>query len=339
MRITSGDSVPLASAWVVLHEVTLTGGGPVDSVRTNASGRYAMTLSPIDTTATYLASIEHDGIGYFSEPIDVVSAGRDMVETLVVYDTSYAEPDIAVAERHIIIRSAEDDGSREVIELVVLLNAGRFTRIAGDTSQPVWEGAMPAGVIQFEVSESDVSPQAIFRRGNSIAVVAPIPPGEKQFLVSYLIPSNLDELNIPLDHAIGRLNLLLEDTTAVVAQGPVVLRGVEELDDVFFHRYSAVNVRAGTVMVVRLDSAPLSAESLWWVLIALAGVTLGGALIWWLKQQRQPVPQPVVHDADTLAAQIAALDMSVEDREVSATDRASYQRHRAELKAQLSKML
>ena len=336
VRVGTIDSVPVTGRMVTLHEVGLSGGRPVDSALTTKSGTYRLRTSRQDSTASYLTSVQHDGIGYFSAPLRG-RAGTDTVGTLFVYDTSSVRPDIVLTERHLIVRSAEDDGSRRVIELIVLRNQGSLTRIASDTSDPVWQGAIPAEAIQFELGESDLSAQAVYRRGDSVAVAAPMTPGEKQVIYGYLIPVSVRNLSFPLDHSVGRLNLLIEDQTASVSGSGLVLLGVEELDNRFYRRFGADTVSSGSRVEVRFAPARLSANSLWWLVIAVAGLTLIGVLIWWIMHSPEaPAPPP---DARALATQIAGLDAEFEQQPGTAAEQAGYRKRRAELKISLNRAL
>ena len=67
---------PLEGSWVVLHRVTMGGGGaPIDSVRTDARGAFALTVARPDTAALYVASTWYGGIAYFSQALTAASAG------------------------------------------------------------------------------------------------------------------------------------------------------------------------------------------------------------------------------------------------------------------------
>jgi len=170
---------PVAGAWVVLHQVSMGGGGrPIDSVHTDARGAYTLIVRHPDSTAVYVVSSWHAGIAYFSEPI---AAGRSpsTLRPLYVYDTSSAGPAIRVVRRLVTVAKQKRDGSRDVLELVELENPGAATRVARDTMLPTWAGALPPPAIQFRVGQGDVSPQVVTRRGDSGAVYGPLPPRER----------------------------------------------------------------------------------------------------------------------------------------------------------------
>ena len=324
----------------VLHEVGLRGGRPVDSVLTDRNGEYQLASPTRDSTAGYLVSVEHDGIGYFSEPFAVHDQASVSASKVVVYDTSYTRPDITVLERHVIIRSPNADGTRRVLELIGLGNGGFLTRITDDSTRPVWQGAIPSEAIQFEVGQSDVSPQTIFRSGDSVAVVAPLSPGNKQILITYLLPGSVDALAIPVDHPVRDMNIMLEDTSATIGEGPFRLTGIEELERVSLFRYNAAEVDPGTPITVQFAGTPFAIADLWWILVPIEALMLVGVLYWWLKRQPAPVAAaaPADTDAERLAHQIAQMDLAYEaNREtMSAEERDGYKRNRAALKARLT---
>lgn len=306
MHVAGADTLPVSERQVVLHRVSFAEAGPVDSGATDRSGRYTLQASSLDTVANYVVSVEHQGIAYFTEPLHTFGEPEATAELLIVYDTSATSPPITLRERHVVVRRPADEGARRVIELLVLENKGTRTRVAPDTSTPVWRGVLPAAAVEFEVGESDVSAEAISLRDNAVAVTAPIPPGERQLLVSYLIPQSVDALTIPIDQPIERFNVLLEDSLAAV-EGPETVRTREELDQLTFTRYFAENIGAQTPVVVRFPQEPRSAADLWWVLVPLVGVSLLlGLFLWWRREDPLPAPRsPLPDHPDTLAAQIA----------------------------------
>jgi len=339
-RVTPSDSVALPGRIVALHRIRAELGEQVDSVSTDGAGRYGFRISAPDTSDGYFVGVEHDGIGYFSAVLRVTPRGIDTVPPIVVYDTSYTQPDIFLQDRHVIVRSAGPDGTRQVIELLALANRGRFTRIAGDTSTPVWHGALPPGAFQLEVGQSEVGARAVYRRGDSIAVAAPIPPGEKQILISYLVPGSMAYLALPVDQPIVRMSVLLEDTTATISSGQMELRGMEEVGDAWFNRYEAAAVPPSTLVAVRFETPSVSPGAIVkWLVVGVAALALAASLWRWTRSHR--AAKPHIADSQALAAQIAALDVAFESRrgEISDDETAAYRARRAELKARLSEAL
>ncbi len=339
MRVAEGDSVPLVGSQVVLHEVTIAQGQPIDSTVTRRDGRYDIGVAALDTAASYLVSVEHGGVGYFSQPFLPGQRSTDTIATLVVYDTSYGEPRILLSDRNIIVQSARRDGTRRVIELLQITNPGSLTRITDDTSTPVWQAALPSQAIEFEVGDADVSPQAVYRRGDRIAVAAPIPPGMKQILVSYLLPSGVEEASFAALDYIDHLNVLLEEAEATVAGPAFRFVGLDSLGESSFNRYAAGGVEPGAVVTLRLPRLPRAPQVLSMAIVLLTTVVLVAALWWWMRRRRTPVVARGV--SDDLARQIAALDRAFENKgtDVTTEERKMYEQRRTELKARLSEVL
>ncbi len=283
---TSQDSVALPARTVVLHEVDDTGGAAIDSTDTDQAGWYRFFVAEPDTTAEYFVSVEQADIGYFSRVLRLAAVGSDTAPPIVVYDTSYASPRISLRERHVIVRSAEEDGTRQFVELITLSNSGHLTRIPADTANPVWQGSLPAGAFGLTVGESEVGRGAVYRRGSALAVAAPIPPGDKRFLISYIVPRAGGVLEVPVGQATPRLTVSLEDTTGTVDGGGLAFYGIETVGGSYFKRYDALEVPASTTVYVRISQPFFSIDRLQLVVVLIVALGMAGTLLWWIRRQR-----------------------------------------------------
>src|SRR5919107_1785424 len=169
-RVVRPDSTPVAGVRVVLHRVGQVLQGPLDSTRTDSRGRFRCRFRA-DTSAIYLLSARHSGIEYFSPPVHTNPARPDTAIRIIAYDTSSTAP-ISVEARHLVVSRPGEDGSRSILDLIVLKNAGQRTRIAADSSRPTWIGRLPRGTLGLELGESDVSPEAVGRDGDSLIVTS-----------------------------------------------------------------------------------------------------------------------------------------------------------------------
>jgi len=282
------NGAPLAGHWVVLHQVAAGRGAPVDSARTDQSGRYVLRVTRSDTSAMYVVSGWYQGIAYFSQPVELAGRARATVEPLVVYDTSTTGPAIRVARRLVTIARPRSDGARDVLEFLALENPGTATRVASDTVRPTWTGALPPGALQFQVGEGDVSPQAVSRHGDSVVVFAPLAPGgPKQLTYAYVLPATVRRLTIPIDQWTGEVELLLEDTAASVAAPAVESLGVQTVEQRAFARYRTGALAPGAAVAVALPRGPFRAQSLLPLIVLLfATVLLAGLVI----ALRRPAP-------------------------------------------------
>lgn len=292
-RVVYGPAgVPLAHTWVVLHQVSMGGGGqPIDSTRTDARGAYALTIRRPDSAAIYVVSSWHAGIAYFSEPIVPARRATATLRPLFVYDTSSTGPAVALSRRLVTIARRKKDGTREVLELLELENPGRATRIAADSLHATWAGAIPQAAIQFRVGQGDVSPQAVTLRGDSVAVLGPIPPGErKQLSYAYVLPANVRDVTLPIDQPTGEIDLLLEDTAAVVTAAGLDSLGIEDIEGRRFARYRVRDVATGARLAIALPRGGLEAQTLVPVVVALAAIALVFGFVMALRRKPRQSP-------------------------------------------------
>ena len=282
---------PFTTGWVVLHRVTMAQQGPIDSARLDARGRYRLRIARVDSTATYLVSVFHDGVAYFGQPIVPGVFTRPQVDTLRVFDTTTAGPPLTVRRRLLSVAKAKPDGSRDVLELQELDNPGDRTRIAADTLHPVWTGRLPPGAIQFSVGQGDFSAEAVARHGDTVALYGAVQPGGgRQLAYDYLLPGGTGAWMVPVDHPLDEMLLLLEDTTARVT-GPVLRAlGVRPIERRFFAEYEIDHVPAGALVAVSFPRGPFRIDSLIPFVAGGLGVIL--ALGFWWALRRAPAPPP-----------------------------------------------
>ena len=283
-----GDTIPLARAWVVLHKVTRETGGPVDSVRSDARGRYRIELRNPDSNSVYVVSAWYDSLAYFSLPLNVTGRPAVHVEDIVTFLTSVNGPPIRLARRLATVAAAREDGTREILELLELENMGRTTRITKDTL-PTWAGRVPEGAGQFRGGQGDISPEAIVFRNDSVLVLGPIPPGPvKQLSYSYALPAGTRALVIPIDQPTVELNLLVEDTAAVVTAPKLESLGVQELEQRRFAAYRAGPLAPGDRVEIQVPASGFRAQTLLPYVIAVLAAGMVVALVWALRKRPSP---------------------------------------------------
>ena len=316
-----------------MHRVGQVLQGPLDSTNTDSRGRFRFRFRA-DTSIVYLLSARHSSIEYFSPPVHTNPARPDTAIRIIAYDTSSTAP-ISVEARHLVVSRPGEDGSRNILDLIVLRNDGQRTRIARDSSRPTWIGSLPRGTMGLELGESDVSPEAVGRDGDSLIVTAPIAPGEKQLTLEYLVPAGHQVLELPLTEPVPMLNVLAEEAEALVSGGTLVFADSQTLQGRSFRRWTGAGP-AGSLLRVVLPGRPRAPE---WILAALvAAVALALAAAGWRLATRQPTASA---SPDELLERIARLDARYEGREaeVPADEWRQYQSERARLKGLLESSL
>jgi len=281
---------PLAGHWVVLHEIQPHGrGGPIDSMRTGPGGRFTLTIPRVDTAAMYVASSWYEGIAYFSEP---VPPGRSAValQPIRVYDTASTGPPIRLDRRLVTVTHPAKDGTRSVLELLMVTNPGVATRVTNDTAKPTWAGALPHGVMQFQVGQGDLSGDAVGLRGDSVIVVGPIPPGDaKQLTYSYNLPATADGLALRIDQPTSEFDLLLEDTTTLVSAAGLEPGDVQVVDQRHFASYRGRDLGPPLTIALTFPRKGLRVESLEPYVVALVALALVAGLVVALKKKPSAV--------------------------------------------------
>ena len=340
--VIEGDTVPLENHWVMLHQVDATGGRVVDSVRSDVVGIYFLRAPERDTTAVYLSSVSFRDIGYFSNPVSSATFTSDTASTLFVFDTSSAGPPVQLVERHVVIRAPEADGSRSALEILLLENPSQTTRIANDTANPVWQGATPNGAFNLEVAPGDISPTSLYRRGDSVAVAAAVPPGpgnRKRIIFGYVLPRDLRDLTVPVDQPIGRLQVLIEDPSVEMVGGPLAPQAPEFMDEIQFMRFDGTGITSGAHASFRLSGSLVSVPVLLWVILAMSGMAMTAVLAVWIRRPRVATGQ--TSEIEILATQVAALDERVVARgaQLSDEERAAFEKERTALKTKLTEAL
>lgn len=280
------DTSALAHVWVVLHKVTRDGGGPIDSVRSDARGRYRIALRDPDSTSVYVVSAWYDSLAYFSLPLNVIGRPAVHVEDIVAFTTSENGPPIRLARRLVTAAAAGEDGTREILEILELENTGLTTRITRDTLVPTWAGRIPERVAQFRGGQGDISPEAMEYRNDSIYVLGPIPPGDpKQLSYAYSLAAGTRTLVIPIDQPTTELNLLVEDTAAAVVAPTLESLGVQAIEQRYFAAYRAGPLAPGDRVEIRLPSRGFGAQALLPYVIAILAGGMIVALVWALRKR------------------------------------------------------
>ena len=283
------DTMPLARAMVVLHHVSRDNAGPIDSLPSDARGRYRFEIRRPDSAGAYIVTVWYDSIAYVSNALTLGGRPVVHVDDIVTYPTTIDRPPIALARRLATIARAGDEGTREVLEILELENHGVTTRIAKDSMQAVWAGRVPEHTGQFRGGQGDISAEAIRFRHDSVLVLAPIGPGPaKQVSYAYSISAGVRTFVIPIDQPTAEVNLLVEDTLARVRATKLDTLGVQAIEQRRFAAYRAGPLAAGDRVEIDLPAGKFRAQLVLPYVIGVLAAVMVGALIWALR--RKPAP-------------------------------------------------
>jgi hypothetical protein len=329
IEVHGADSIPAPRTNVVLHRIGRDVQGPIDSMLTDSRGSFHFRFKA-DTSAIFLLSARFAGIEYFSPPVHTDPALPDTAMVVIVSDTSSSAP-VATGSRHVVVSRPGQSGGRAVLEIVVLENRGDRTRVAVDSLTPSWSAPTPKGAVGFQPGNGDFSPEAMRFAHDSVTLDAPIAPGEKRVIFSYLLPTTENRITFPISDSIEVLNLLVEEETADL-KGVLTPADTERIEGRVFRRWTGSVVPGSKVELVFALS---KAQWLLPVLVASVGTAfLVGFLI--LRQRAAPIPARA-SGSDPLVDALARLDARYVGREteVPAEEWATYVAERARLKREL----
>ena len=340
----AGDSATgVVGTWVVLHRVGASQAGPLDSMRTGRDGRFSIRYAPAGgDDAIYFVSAEHDGIAYFSAPIDTAAVVHET--ELAVFDTTSAPVPIHVRGRHIVVAAPDSDRLREVVEVFELANDSSVTRVAAG-EVPVWSATLPEAARDIRLGQSDLSGDAIRTDSGRVQLFAPLAPGLKQLSLAYRLAPAAFPLAIPLDARAGLLEVLVEEPNATAVAPGLTRVDPVSVESRTFNRFLAQDVASGSVLRIEVAKTLRASRRAW--LIAMVTSAVAAMIVVFIRAARHAKPsttpmQPRAADSPSqrLARQIAELDARVESTpDLTDEERAAFTHRRAELKTALANAL
>lgn len=348
-RVVNGtrDDRAVGGTRVVLHRVASSGAGPVDSVLTSPSGAYSFTYTRIPG-ALYLLSVQYAGIAYFSTPLTAEDPPPTEPVDVVVYDTSSAPSRVRVRGRHVIVSHPDAAGLRAVVEVFDLANDSSVTSISSSGGVPTFHTRLPATALKPRLGEGTFAPDAVTFSSGEARLFAPMPPGLKQLVVSYELPSTAFPLSMSVEQRSDVLEVLVEELAGRVEGARLQAQSSVTVSGRRFMRSLSQSVDSAAVFTIALPAVTVTrtAPNAWLLAPLFLLVVLG---IWWFARRGQsprsvtPAVAPPVAPADpreSLAARIATLDALLDvGSSLDPKTRAMYAEERAQAMEQLRAVL
>jgi hypothetical protein len=219
------------------------------------------------------------------------------------------------------------------VDLFVLRNGGERTIVGAGGTGPTWSAPLPRGVsgVRLGSAGSEISADAVQFGSDSVRVIAPLAPGEKQLLLEYTIPSTMNRLE---------LAAVTPDTIQIVAEEQAVsVTGLSRVTDQVLdgRNYARWSGRGASFVVVSFPVVPSRDRAL--LPLVIAAVILAGiaGVVATRFRAGKTVASPVSSGA--LITRIAALDAAHTGQSLTPDEKARYDRDRAELKRALTEQL
>ena len=342
----SGEAFP--GAEVVLHRVSISVAGEIDTVRADPQGlfRFALPSVPREDQEgdIYFAAVRHQGILYFGRAISQ-AIQLDSLYSIETYDTltaPVAGAPLAVAVRYVI--AEQGPTGWQITDLFELSNESDRTLVAAPDGGITWQHPLPASARDATVGGGDVSPDAAHVVEGRLELTGPIPPGQRQFVLRYEVDA-LDGMRIPLSAGTETVEFLVREPAPLLeVEGLPGVETVEMQPGVTFRRYAGDAPASGEV---RLRAGEPPAELPVRELSVVLALLLAGAGVFAVYRAgdrgSQAIPasapdQPLgVEDARRMVVlEVARIDVRLEDPSLAEEERAQLSARRAELVARLS---
>jgi hypothetical protein len=243
-----------------------------------------------------------------------------------------------VQGRHFVLSQARG-GRRQVAEVYEIENEGTRTVVARDSMTPLWSTHVPTEAESLAVAPGDVTAGAVVFRPGRAEVYAPVSPGLRQVVLTYLLPVKAFPVALPVEHPVTVLEVLLEEPRAEVEGARLREVPPATIEGRTFMRFLAQDVPGAAV--IRVSAPPPVGQhrgALRVLALVLALTMLSATVVWYSRRHPSPVARRQSSDAERLIAELAALDARFE-KDASGLDRDEYARQRAELKDRIERAL
>jgi 5-hydroxyisourate hydrolase-like protein (transthyretin family) len=253
---------PIAGMTVTLHRVGSDAQGPLDSIRTDAHGRFSFHYKKTGSDdAIYFVSGMYRGIAYFTPPLQKPDVSGLDAE-ITVFDTTSRHVPVSVRGHHLVISAVDANGMRSIVEVYDLVNDSSVTKVAtgNGLAQAVWSAPLLPGATGAAARDGDFPTAAISFAEGRVSVYAPFAPGLKQVGIDYSLPARQFPLEIPVMYPTGVLEVMLEEKSGT-AKGA----GLKEVDPVNveqrgFRRFLASDAPLNSVATIDLPPPPAQTD-------------------------------------------------------------------------------
>ena len=327
-RVRLGDAA-LDSGTVVLHRMSDESGAEVDSTRVRGDGTFTIPLPSVPNPAVgelYFASIRHGGVMYFGTAV-TTAVQLDSLYEIQAYDTVVAPAegvDVTLQARNLFL---EPNGDAWQATDVFQLRNDRDRTVVVRPGGRVWSYPLPENARDVMTGEGEFAPGVVSYEDGDFVVRAALPPGERLFVVRYLLDS--PEVTIPTPGETELFDLLVREPAP-----PLEVDAMQQMESIdlevgqTFRRYATEHVSTPFVRVVLGEvSEPPPVH---WIAVVLALVLAAGGLV--ALRGRAGTAPVRIDDRQALLVQLARLDEEFERKSgPSTTAKREYQQRRAEL--------
>ncbi|MBN1303893.1 MAG: c-type cytochrome [Anaerolineales bacterium] len=323
----------------------------------NADGSYRFDDVELSSQSVYLVFVEYDGIEYQSEPVFGSTASSELFLPLTIYETKPDTSGLYVDRWHIFLNYTTPD-SIQVIELFVISNPDLQAVVPAQAGQPILNFSLPAGASGLQFEDSETPGRFLAAPDGGFGDTAPILPGIGQHEVVFAF-------NLPYEKKIDFMQQIEWEVDSAVVMAPQGVNiqgdllsdgGSRDFQGSAYSLYNSQSIPAGGSLSMTISGKPKTSSTATingadtnrnlMIGVAALGIALilVGAWFYW-RDRNLPDDDEIdfieesddnFGDADSLLDAIIALDDLYREGKLP---EGSYQKRRAELKAQLKDLV
>lgn len=309
------------------------------------------TFENVDTNPNrvFMATVKYKGYTFNSDILHAtdIKPGAENKLNVHIYESG-TDASALVADRMHVFFDFSKPGVVQVGELFIISNPGSTMVVPAKAGEPVLRFELPKGATNLNFQDGSLGDRFV-QTDNGFGDTQSIPPGSGQYqvLFAYDLPysSKLDVTLVPPLPVTAAV--LIGPSNGVRLSGSQLTdAGVQSMQDVQVHLYTAANLAASSKLDISLSGAPnggLSQSSLMGVLIGLGALVLALAVVavWYVRRRNSQLAyagpgedeSPAENGSpDSLLDAIVALDDLYQSGQIP---QDAYEKRRAELKNQL----
>ncbi len=325
-----------------------------ETTELDEDGRYTFTVTDVDPNWVYLVSVENDDLTFNSSAAQIERSDPELDLPVTVYDKTTDSSVIDVEQIHLVLSFVTD--KVQVSELYVFNNndTAVFVGETGNTEDGTVEIFLPAGAenVDFRralgsfdnfVAATEVVPT---ETGWADTVAVRPGPSSSVLLVSYDLPyDNGLLLAHPLGYPVKQASVILPDVGVTIKDGAWVAQGSQTTPSGEILSYLNANMAGADALNLTLDGRPrqiaageqagpsLVRDNLTELIVGAVSFLAALAVVaWFIYKWRNPAPQALQTETDTLIYAIAELDDAYAAGEI---EEAEYRQKRNRLKTEL----
>jgi mono/diheme cytochrome c family protein len=323
-----------------------------------ADGTFSFEDVEMPIGRVFLATVEYQGATYAS---DIATVEDETTRTLAlpvsIFETTADTSALSVDRMHLFLEFV-DEKTLQVIELYIVSNPGDKTVVAAEEGQPTLTFKLPEGASNLEFQDGALGGRYVEVPGG-FGDTAAIRPGQGSYQVLFAFEMPYErKLNL-----VQPMTLPASAVVVLVPEGGIQLQGenlqdggVTDVQGMQYHLYNINSLGKDDELNLTISGSAsggsqlLSAGSGNSLVIGLSvfGVVLIAAGLWLFLRNRntqnefdeeeewEEVPVSGAEDPETIMDAILALDDQFKAGELP---EQAYRRRRADLKAQLEKMM